>query len=383
MQHNISKLCADSLRTFSKEQYDIKLKPAHAHELVAAFFGYKSKNAMLSDTKYPFNNLNQADIFVMTTDALIDERRKNLQELSPELPDSYTLGEAVYTALFSDLWWSSEYPPFRSFEKLAKYLVENNPAYQNAFKFYSDVPVHHIVDVKISDSGVLLTVLHSHQISSGELIGDGQTVINLPRVAGHIGYGNPQVSFELWSGAARRTLDANEISFLEVLRKTIEREAESFKALSGLSDSQALDTISQGYGFNHWEHVCELEKYVLLSFSNDDRPVINSPIFDLLIERGFLRVNQRAKIGSYIINQRFPPLTGVSKDDFFKDWKFDVYFKKKSEGFFNLDDIKYFVQEELNLTDFTFVFDGQFYDQDSFLEDYVSEYAYVGNEETY
>ena len=130
MQQTISKLCADSLRTFTKEKYDIKLKAAHAHELVAAYFGYSSKNAMLADTKYPISNLDQAEIIVMMPDDFIDQRRKNLQGLSPELPDSYTLGEAVYVSLFSDEWWASQYPPFRSFEKLAKYLVENNDAYK-------------------------------------------------------------------------------------------------------------------------------------------------------------------------------------------------------------------------------------------------------------
>ncbi len=208
MQHEISKLCADSLRTFSKEKYDIKLKAAHAHELVAVFFGYSSKNSMLSDTKYPISNLDKAEIIVMASDDFIDQRRKNLQGLSSELPDNYTLGEAVYDPLFSDEWWASPYPPFRSFEKLAKSLVKNNDAFQNAFKFYRDVPMHHIVDVKDAENGVLLTVLHSHRTSTGEMLGDGETTINLPRVAGHIGYGKPQISVQRWTGSARRTLES-------------------------------------------------------------------------------------------------------------------------------------------------------------------------------
>ena len=208
MQHEIFKLCADSLRTFSKEKYDIKLKAAHAHELVAAFFGYKSKNAMLADTKYPISNLGQAEIIVMIPDYFVDQRRKNLQGLSSELPDNYTLGEAVYASLFSDEWWASQYPPFRSFEKLAKFLVENNDAYQNVFKFYRDIPMHHIVEVKDEEDGVTLTVLHSHRTSTGEMLGVGKTTIKLPRVAGRIGYGKPQDSVEQWTGGAQRTLES-------------------------------------------------------------------------------------------------------------------------------------------------------------------------------
>ena len=208
MQHEIFKLCADSLRTFSKEKYDIKLKAAHAHELVAAFFGYKSKNAMLADTKYPISNLGQAEIIVMIPDYFVDQRRKNFQGLSSELPDSYTLGEAVYASLFSDELWASQYPPFRSFEKLAKFLVENNDAYQNVFKFYRDVSMHHIVEVKDEEDDVVLTVVHSHRASTGKMLGVGKTTIKLRRAAGRIGYGKPQVSVEQWTGGAQRTLES-------------------------------------------------------------------------------------------------------------------------------------------------------------------------------
>jgi len=211
MKQDLSKICADSLRTFANNKYDIKLKAAHAHELVAVYFGYSSKNAMLADTNYPISNLNQAEIVVMTTDEMIDSRRSNLQGLPSELPDNYTLGEAVYDCLFSDEWWASPYPPFRSFEKLAKHLLENNDAFQHVFNFYGDAPMHHFVDVKNENNGVLLTVIHSHRTSIGEMLGDGQTTIKLSRVAGHIGYGKPQISVEKWTGGARRILKPLEV----------------------------------------------------------------------------------------------------------------------------------------------------------------------------
>ena len=206
MQHNVSKLCADSLRTFIDKKYGAKLKAAHAHELAAAYFGYPSKNALLADTKYPINNLAQAEIIVMIPDEVIDRRRKKLQGLPSELPDSYTLGEAVYTSLFSDERWTSQYPPFRSFEKLAKFFIENNDAYQDIFKFYRDIPVHHHIDIEASENVVLLSVIHSHKASTGEMLGHGQTTIELPRVAGSIGFREPKVTVGQWTGGARRTL---------------------------------------------------------------------------------------------------------------------------------------------------------------------------------
>ena len=208
MKQDISKFCADSLRTFCTETCGIKLKAAHAHELVAAYCGYASKNALLADRKYPVNNLHQAKIVVMISGDFIDQRRNELQGLSLELPDSYTLGEAVYAPLFSDEWWVSPYPPFRSFEKLAKLLVEDNDTYQRVFKFYRDIPVHHYVGIKPSENDVLLSVIHSSENSTGEMVGHGETTINLPRVAGRIGFSKPQVSVTKWTGGARRTLES-------------------------------------------------------------------------------------------------------------------------------------------------------------------------------
>ena len=61
MQQSISKLCADSLRALVRDKYGIKLKAAHAHELVAAYLGYRSKNALLAEKKYPISDLANAE----------------------------------------------------------------------------------------------------------------------------------------------------------------------------------------------------------------------------------------------------------------------------------------------------------------------------------
>ncbi len=206
MEQSISKMCADSLRTFSKEKYDIKLKAAHAHELVAAYFGYTSRNAMLADKNHPISHIGQAEIVVMVPDTFIDQRREKLDELSPGLPDSYTLGEAVYGPLFSVETWASEYPPFRGYKQLAMVLVENNHVYQEQFKYYRDIPVEHYVIINSKEDDTILNVVHASPDPSGEMRGHGQTDINLPRKAGHIGFGKPKMLVGRWSGGARRTL---------------------------------------------------------------------------------------------------------------------------------------------------------------------------------
>jgi hypothetical protein len=215
MKHDISKLCADSLRTFSNEEYNVKLKAAHAHELVAAYFGYLSKNAMLADTNCPISNLAQAKIIVMKPDDFIDQRRKNLRDLPKELPDSYSLGEAVYGPLFSNEWWDSPYPPFRSLVTAAAYLVENNETYKSAFHLYLSTG-NNFEQVLVPESfknNLLLTVYHSTKNSIGEMWCNGKTTINLPRVAGHIGFGLPEMAVEIWTGGARRTLESLGVSY--------------------------------------------------------------------------------------------------------------------------------------------------------------------------
>jgi hypothetical protein len=206
MQQDIPKICVDSLRTFTNEKLNIKLKAAHAHELFSAYVGYKSKNAMLADTKYPISNFPQAQIVVMVPDADVDRRRADLEELSPDLPSSYELGEPIYTALFSDKFWSSQYPPFRSFEKAAIYLAENDYNFKQVFKFYSGIQLNHFVSITREQDKVLLSVIHATKTSDGEMLGNGKTIVELYRVAGHIGYGEPKILVEQWTGGARRKL---------------------------------------------------------------------------------------------------------------------------------------------------------------------------------
>ena len=206
MRRDIPKQCADSLRKFAKDNYGIKLKAAHAHELVAAYLGYRSKNALLAENKYPIENLGDAKVVTMVPNEAIDRRRRELDGFPTELPDSYTLGEAVYGPLFSDEWWGSSYPPFRGFDKLAKVLVENNDAFQSTFSYRDRIPIHHFVSVLQEEEVVVLNVIHSYETTPSEMSRDGQTTITLPRVAGRIGFGNPQMSVCQFTGGARTTL---------------------------------------------------------------------------------------------------------------------------------------------------------------------------------
>ena len=195
----ITKLCADSLRTFVNDQYDIKLKPTHAHELVAAYFGYNSNAALRADTVAPITNLRQASILVLAPTAPIDLRRQELEGLSPDLPDTYTLGEGVYSALISEKWILST--PWPVFELLAKALADEHLHQQNLAGAYRS-PVREGVKVERRENSVQLIVLRTYQLPSNHgSVHESKitTTINLLRVAGHIGYGKPEVLVDMES----------------------------------------------------------------------------------------------------------------------------------------------------------------------------------------
>lgn len=209
-QHDITKICVDSLRKSVNDNHGIKLGAAHAHELVAAYFGYKSRAALLADTKYPLNKLGIAQIFVMTPDAFIDQRRTELEGLPQGLPDSYTLGESVYVPLFSDEYWgASPYPPFRDFQKMAKHMLENDARFHEASAIIrqKDTPLHQIFDMKIENLGVLMGVWQAHQLSDKKFRLVGKTIIRLPRVAGHIGYDRAHISFEALNESEQKIVE--------------------------------------------------------------------------------------------------------------------------------------------------------------------------------
>ncbi|MFG1501099.1 hypothetical protein ABMA70_12915 [Halobacteriovorax sp. XZX-3] len=205
LQQEISKKCADSLRKFTQENYKIKLKASHAHELVATYFGYRSKNALLADQLYSISRIAEAVVFIMIQDSVIDKRRKDFIDLSEDLPDSYSLGEAVYAPLFSDeSLYKSEYPPFRSYLSFAKYYIDNSQRWRENFQQFGSFSFDHIFDVVEEKDFVLLAITHTSKASENEYIGIGKTTLKLPRAMGKVGFLEPEVNFESWSGQARK-----------------------------------------------------------------------------------------------------------------------------------------------------------------------------------
>lgn len=131
------------------------MKASHAHELVAAFFGYKSNVALLADTIAPISNLPQANIIVLAPSEPIDERRKTLQDLPLELPENQVLGEIVYSTLLLNKCLLSA--PWAAYQSLALFLADEYLRAQKMDKIYR-APVSEGVSIKNTDNHKYLLV---------------------------------------------------------------------------------------------------------------------------------------------------------------------------------------------------------------------------------
>ncbi|RUR17660.1 hypothetical protein ELY21_10955 [Legionella sp. km535] len=203
---SIAKLCADQLRVISNN-YGVKLKSSHAHELVAAFFGYKSKAALLSDTLAPIENIGQAQTFVLIPSAFIEERRKCLIDLPSDLPDSYTLGEEMFTFLAARKMLVAN--SFGSWVHLAEALTneylqinenlilpKNFAPTENARSIFNKPVYEFNPKLETTADGVKLTVSNKYYGSSHVNFQpiDVVLTIKLKRIAGHFGYAKPEIS---------------------------------------------------------------------------------------------------------------------------------------------------------------------------------------------
>lgn len=207
-QHDIAKICADSLRSFANDNYGIKLGASHAHELVAAFLGYKSRAALLADNAYPIGNLAEAEFILLEPSiSLIDQRLKELDIRSSELLSGSILAEAICSAIKDNSQFGGGVQP--SFHELALLLADERLNREMKMWRMDSQSLNWIKDVNIQKSGaeVLMTVSLGYHTGSGESLRHRKYVIHLPRVAANLGYGEPELYETRYTGGARKYSD--------------------------------------------------------------------------------------------------------------------------------------------------------------------------------
>ncbi|MCX2450075.1 hypothetical protein OQX61_02220 [Pedobacter sp. PLR] len=188
MKHDITKECADSLRSFAKHHFGVQLKSSHAHELFAAYMGYSSRAALLADKKCPITNLSQAEFIVLQPTAPIKERCKELNGLPEELVVGLTEG-AYSPILVEKRFFNKIWPTFESLAMNLAVDITNSRG-----MFFNDQKIQREgVKVETYEEGVYLMVLHEY-VSPSRVLSDQPGIrgvvdlIKLKRVAGYVGY---------------------------------------------------------------------------------------------------------------------------------------------------------------------------------------------------
>ncbi len=203
MQHDIPKLCADSLRSFLSDNHGIKLKSGHAHEIVAAFFGYKSKISLLADETYPLTNMDQAEFILLNPPvSFIDQRIQNLEGLAPDFPPSHILAEGVYSVITNNKDFLEKIQP--SFHDLAIAFAKDRLQQHIGHLGLKPTP-HWIIDVTsdTTEALALFTVSFNYSTADERQSRYSKIDIKFPRVAGNIGYGIPEIMPTFYSGQFR------------------------------------------------------------------------------------------------------------------------------------------------------------------------------------
>ncbi|MBL8711253.1 MAG: hypothetical protein JNM12_00015 [Alphaproteobacteria bacterium] len=106
MQSDIAKSCADHLRK-KYSNNNAKLKATHAHEIVAAYFGYGSRAAMLSDTTYDLKRLSEAELIAPAAD-LVHQRLGELEGLPSDLPSAKDICSTLLFYLQGERFFQGE-----------------------------------------------------------------------------------------------------------------------------------------------------------------------------------------------------------------------------------------------------------------------------------
>ena len=188
IKFEITKVCADSLRALAQNNYSIQLKSSHAHELVAAYFGYHSRASLIADKQTPICKLTDAEFIILSPSAsLVDQRRKFLENLPLELPPSDILAKGICAPIVADERFTRKIWP--GFHELAMTLVEERA---QEFKMFGnnigEMDWISDVDIKMMENDALVTVTFDYPSNSQKAQRYSKVDITLRRIAGGIGY---------------------------------------------------------------------------------------------------------------------------------------------------------------------------------------------------
>jgi hypothetical protein len=203
----IRKQCADHLRAHHRNQTGGKLSSGHAHEIVAAYFGYGNVAALKAEVFFPLSGLGHADILIPDL-PLMDRRVTELKGLPADLDDVDALASEISafltnTSLFTgDVWYTRDLEDYISGPYIQERALEiedelaDQMALTNAF--FDEV----YVDEAAATAGASTLVVELDGSLNGETAEDQvfcgdkvnfSTTLTFQRVAGRVAYTTPEM----------------------------------------------------------------------------------------------------------------------------------------------------------------------------------------------
>ncbi|MDI1229156.1 MAG: hypothetical protein PSY14_15865 [bacterium] len=192
MQSDIAKSCADLLRK-KYSNNSTKLKATHAHEIVAAYFGYGSRAAMLSDKAYDLTRLTEAQLIIPAAD-LVQQRLRELAGLPSELRSAKDICSTLLFFLQGERYFQGEV-----WHDTLPY-IETRP---NMFTILADVVRFALMDVNAHVSEMEFEdIVVTREQQAVIITATGKTAasralsvtLKLQRCAGNTGFLKPVVS---------------------------------------------------------------------------------------------------------------------------------------------------------------------------------------------
>jgi hypothetical protein len=205
---DITKLCADFLRNHLATQYSHKLKSSHAHEIVAAFFGYRSRAALLSDIDYPVSALSTATVLAPDI-PLMGLRIEQLNDQSLSRHDAMGIAELLSEFLKQskhfdgEIWLALNLEDYITgdllftkdshiMDELSGVMAETNAEF-SSMPQYEDAEIEEFDHaIAVSVSGTYEGEQHEDKPYSGDTI-DFEVNIILTRAAGKRGFSDCQI----------------------------------------------------------------------------------------------------------------------------------------------------------------------------------------------
>jgi hypothetical protein len=184
------------------------LRVAHAHEIVAVFFGYKSNIALKSDDTYPIDDIEKAEVMVPDV-AGIKARLTKLHDLPEAMPSAFEIADMLTTFLMGDGWFSGAVWLYETVESYITdvYLVDKDYEILNDLSgvmaetnAYFEEAYFEEVEVTRTGDGMIIKAVGQYygsndrdRVFAGDTI-DMAATITLDRVAGHTCFGKDDFS---------------------------------------------------------------------------------------------------------------------------------------------------------------------------------------------